>query len=190
MPPTVSPSTSLYTLGRGVISLGEWNGATPPAAYKDVGNCPMFEVEVTEETLDHFSSRGGLKVKDKQVILETGYTVKFQLDEMSLYNLKVLLKATLSGGNVLLANTVSNAEFSIKFISDNAVGENQKWEFWRLKLKPGSAFSLIGDEWTILEFEGEGLADVTNHVTSPYFTVTYETTTSTTSSSSTTSTTN
>ena len=70
-------------------------------------------------------------------------------------------------------------EFAVKFVSDNPAGPNETWEFWRCKLSPGGAFSLIGDEWSLLSFTAEGLADITNHSTSPYFTVTFETTTTT-----------
>jgi len=174
-----NPSTTLYTLGRGIMAIGEWSGATPPVAYTDVGNCPRMEVEVTEETLAHFSSRSGTRVKDKEVTLETGYTVNFDLDEMSVANLAKFLRGTISGvkNHIILANQNLTAEYAIKFISDNAAGPNEKWEFWRAKLTPGGAFSLIGDEWSLLSFTGEGLADVANHSTSEYFTVTFATTT-------------
>ena len=178
--PASSPSSTLYTLGRGVLSIGEWSGATPPGAYTDVGNCPRFDVEVTEEKLDHYSSRSGTRQKDKTVVLETGYTLDFDLDEMSILNMKMYLKATLSGANVLLANTVLDREFALKFVSDNPVGPNETWEFWRCQLSPGGTFSLLSDEWQLLTFAGKGLADTANNPTSPFFTVTFATTTTTT----------
>jgi len=190
MPPS-SPSTSLYSLGKGVLKIGEWAGVTPPAypaGYTDVGNCPEFTVEVTESVLDHFSSRSGIKMKDKTITLETGYTVKFKLDEMSIKNMQMFLKATLSGGNVLLANTALDKEYALYFQADNPVGPNENWQFWRCKLKPDGAFALIGDSWQQLGFSGEGLADVVGHANSPYFTVTYATTTTTTSTTTTTTT--
>jgi len=59
------------------------------------------------------------------------------------------------------------------------VGPNEKWQFWRVQLSPSAAFNLISDEWSMLTFTGEGLADTANNPTSPYFTVTYATTTTT-----------
>lgn len=190
MPPS-SPSTENYSLGKGVLEIGEWSGATPPqypAGYIDVGNCPEFTVEVTESVLDHFSSRSGIKMKDKTITLETGYTVKFKLDEMSVKNLQMFLRATLSGQNVLLANTALSKEYALRFTADNPVGPNETWAFWRCKLKPDGAFSLIGDDWQSMGLSGEGLADVSNNPTSPYFTVTYATTTTTSTSTTTTTT--
>jgi hypothetical protein len=178
-----SPSTDNYALGKGVLKIGEWTGTTPPsypAGYTDVGNCPEFTVEITEEVLDHYSSRSGIKVKDKTVTLQTGYTLKFKLDEISVENLKMFLRATLSGQNILLANQALNAEFALAFQADNPVGPNELFQFWRCKLRPDGAFSLIGDEWQTLGFTGEGLADAAGHASSPYFTVTFATTTSTT----------
>ena len=179
--PANSPSPTLYTLGRGIISIGEWSGATPPAVYTDVGDCPRMEVEVTEEKLEHYSSRSGTRTKDKVVILETGYTLNFDLHEVSITNLRLFLKATLSGSNVLLANTALNKEFAIKFVSDNPAGPNETWEFWKCLLSPGGALSLINEsDWTTLTFSAEGLSDTANHATSPYFTVSFATTTTTT----------
>jgi hypothetical protein len=139
-----------------------------------------MEVEVTEETLEHYSSRGGARTKDKTVILETGYNVNFDLDEHSVVNLQMFLKATLSGSNVLQANTALDKEYALHFASDNAAGPNETWRFHRVKLSPGGPLNLIGDEWGSMSFAGEGLSDVSNNPSSPYFTVTRATTTTTT----------
>jgi len=94
--------------------------------------------------------------------------------------IKNFLKGVLSGENVLYANQNLDQEFALKFVSDNPVGPDQKWEFWRCKLSPDGALSLIGDEWLTLSFTAEGLADTENHASSPHFTVTFATTTTTT----------
>lgn len=179
-----SPDTELYTVGKGVLSIAQWSGGAP-GTYTDVGNCSAIEVEVTEEKLDHFSSRSGIRLKDKQITLEIGYTVNFTLDEVSVNNLRLFIKGTLSN-NKLYANQNMNAEFALRFVSANPAGPDETWNFWRATLSPNGAFSLISDEWATLAFTAEGLADTTNHSDSPYFDVYYVTTTSTTSSSSTT----
>ena len=179
--PASNPSTTLYTLGRGIVSIGAWSGATPPSAPSiiDRGNCPRFDCEVTEETLDHYSSRSGTRVKDKSVTLETGFTLNFDLDEFSVQNLAMFLKGSVSG-SVISANTELDKEYAVKFVSDNPAGPNETWEFHRVKLSPGGALNLISDEWALMTFTGEGLADTANHASSPYFTVTFATTTTTT----------
>lgn len=184
-----SPSSTLYTLGKGILSIADYDVDCGALSWTDLGNSPRLEVEVTEERLDHFSSRSGAREKDKVVILETGYNINFDLDEMSVTNLNLFLKGTLSGGgNKILANTALDNEYVLRFISDNPAGPNETWEFWRLRLTPGGAFSLISDEWTALSFAGEGLADNDCHSTSPFFDVTFCTTTTTSTTSSSTST--
>jgi hypothetical protein len=182
--PIQSPSTTLYQLGKGIVSIAEWTDADGPAPgeYVDVGNSPRFEAEVNEEVLDHFSARAGTRTKDKQVVHETGYAINFDLDEISVQNMQMFLKATLSGTNVLKANTQLDKEHAIKFVADNPAGNNQKWEFWKCKLSPGGSFSLIGDEWAVLTFTAEGFSDIANNQDSPYFNVTFATTTTTTTS--------
>ena len=177
--PASPHSTTLYTLGRGIVSIGAWSGATPPGAVSDVGNSPRFECEVAEEKLDHFSSRSGTRVKDKSVTLEIGYTLNFDLDEFAVSNLAMFLMGTATG-NVITANTSLDKEYEIQFVSDNPAGPNETWLFHRVKLSPGAALNLISDEWSLMSFTGEGLADIANNPTSPYFTVTFATTTTTT----------
>jgi hypothetical protein len=139
-----------------------------------------MEVEVTEDRLEHFSRREGLREKDKEVILETGYTLSFDLDEISVFNLKMFLKASQPSSLVLYANTVLDQEYAVKFVSDNPVGPNETWTFWRTKLSPSGPFNLISDEWSVMSFSGEGLTDTANHPLSKFFTVTFATTTTTT----------
>lgn len=174
-----SPSTTLYQLGKGVLEIAEWSNSTPPSAgdFVDVGNCPRFEIEVAEEKLPHYSSRSGVRTKDKEVTLEIGYTLSFDLDEVSMANLARFLRATTSGATTIQALTALDKEFAVKFTSDNPVGENEIWEFWRCTLTPGGALNLISEEWALMNFSGEGLADTANHATSPYFNVTWVTTT-------------
>lgn len=178
--PISSPSTQLYQLGKGILYIGPWTGATPPTYptdYVDVGNCPKFDVEVSEEKLDHYSSRSGVRVKDKTVTLEVGYTVAFELDEVSFANMTRYFRGT-AVGDTIRALTNMDAEHALYFISDNPVGDNEKWKFWRVKLTPGAAFTLLSEEWNKMAFSGEGLADTANHSSSPYFDVQWVTTTS------------
>lgn len=171
-----SPSTNLYTLGRGILRVGLWVSTTPPVSLSDVGNCSEFNITVTEEKLEHPSYRAGLRTKDKIVVLETGYEGSFTLDEISMDNLVRFFKGTLSG-NVIKANTVTDAEYEIEFTQNNPVGENRRWTFHRVFLSPGGEFGLIADEWATLQFTMEGLSDVENNPDSEFFNIEYLTTT-------------
>lgn len=167
-----------YAIGKGILYVAEWSGGAP-GAYRDIGNCPSFELEPTLERLPHYSSRTGFRTKDKNPVIQTEYTLTFDLDEIAAENLKIFILGDIAG-NVLTAMTNVTREYALKFISDNPTGQNQTWEFWKCTLSPNGAMQLIGEDWMIMSFTAEGLADVANHASSPYFNVTQATTTTTT----------
>lgn len=179
--PQTAPNVGNYMIGKGILSIAKWTGGSV-GSYVDVGNCPKFEFEMTEQTVEHFSSRAGLKTQDQETVIESGYTVNFTLDEVSVENLRMFLKATLSGSRILYGNQNVNQQYAIKFTADNPVGPNCNYEFWKMKLTPSGAFSLISDEYTSMSFSGKGLSDVAGHATSPFLTATFDSTTTTTSS--------
>lgn len=184
-------NTELYELGRGILSVAVWSGGAP-GSYVDVGNCPRFEYEVAIEMLDHRESRGGVRSLDKQAVLEAGYTLSFDLDEIAATNLERFIMGEIDGSDPYLVHALTTAgtqrEYAVKFVQDNQEGENKTYEFWKCKLNPGGAMSIIGDDWSIMPFSGTGLSDDALHPSSPYFDVRYHSTTTTSSSSTTTTT--
>lgn len=183
-----SPSTELLTLGKGIVSVAEWSGGAP-GTYRDVGEAPAFNVELTIESLPYYSSRQSSKMLVKDTIIERGYRVNFDLSEVGLKNLEMMLMGTKDGNTIHgLSDAGVKREFAIKFKSNNPEGPQGTWEFWKCKIKPNGALSLIGEEYMTLPHVAEGLADTANHPTSPYFDVRYSTTTTTTTSTTTTTT--
>lgn len=174
-----SPSVDNYMIGKGILSIAKWEGGAV-GAYTDVGNCPRFEFELTEQSIEHFSSRQGTKEQDAEVVIQTGYNVNFTLDEISVENLRMFMKASMGSTRILYANQDANRYYALKFISDNPTGPNTKFEFWKCKVTPNGAFSLISEEFTSMSFTGKGLSDKAGHATSPFFTATFDTTTSST----------
>ena len=183
--PRTSPNVDNYMIGKGVLQIAKWDGGTV-GLFVDVGNCPKFEYEMTESTLEHFSSRQSLKEQDQETVITSGYNVNFTLDEISVENLRMFMKGALSGTRIIYANQNVNQLYALKFISDNPVGPYCNYEFHKCKLTPSGAFSLISDEYTSLSFSGKGLADRAGHSTSPFITATFDTTTSTTTTTTTT----
>ena len=185
------PNTNLYMVGKGVLWIGQWTDITPPTdpgSYTRMGNCPSFECQPEVMRLEHFSSQSGYRTRDKYPVIETKYTLTFDLDEFAALNLTKFLVGTFSDPDISMFEGV-NLEYAIKFVSDNPTGPNMTWRFWRCVLSPNGALQLIADEWAVMSFTAEGLADVTNHVASPYATITYKTTTTTSTTSSSTTTT-
>lgn len=173
----------LYSVGKGILSIAVFSG-TAPGTYEDVGNCTSLEVEPTVERLPHYSSRSGFRKKDKNPTISQEYTVNFTLDEIAAKNLQKFLLGDLTG-NVVTALMNADQEYALKFVTDNPTGPNQTWNFWKCTLSPNGAMQLIGEDWMVMEFTAEGLADVLNQAASPYITVTYVTTTTTTTTTTT-----
>jgi len=104
----VSPSTENYTLGKGIVYFDRYDFSA--AAYtgeRDLGNAPVFAFNIALEKLEHYSSRGGLKAKDKEIISQITPGISFTLDEINVDNLALLTLAdteTVSvTGDVVLA---------------------------------------------------------------------------------------
>ena len=185
-----SPSTTLYTVGRGILYIGEWSGSTPPISLTDIGAVSGLTVKVLETKQNKYKFRSGVKVKDGIVVMIFDYSLSFVADEKSIFNLKAFLKASLHGTNVLYAGMSLTKEYQIRFRADNLVGYNEVWEFHRVSLSPGNDANLIADDFSKLVFIGEGIPDYTYHSEDPFFDVIEGSTTTTTSTISTTSTTN
>jgi len=177
------PSTANLVVGKGVLSVGTWSGTTPPAGYSAMGNCPSVEVEPKLERLPHYSSQAQFRLKDKNPVIQTEYTISFTCDEIAAVNLNKFLVGVLTG-NVIAALQAPDQEFALKFVSNNPVGPNKTWEFWKGTLMPNGALQLIGEDWMVMDFIFDGLADSTNHATTPYFNVSYSSSSSSKSSSS------
>lgn len=170
----VSHSVKAHELGGGIPYAAFWDGITPPeeADYFDLGNCTEFTYNVSVETVEHKSRRGGQLVTDLRVVKEKGYTVSFTLDEPTIVNLALFLKGTIDGNDILALEN-PNQEIALKFVSDNDVGENSIAYFWRMTVDPGGDYSVIShDDFKTLQFSGTGLADTDNHPTNEYFKVT------------------
>ena len=89
-----TPSTDNYTLGKGHLTFDQLDDAGSPTGELSLGNAPAFTFSLSIDKLDHFSSLGGLKAKDKTVITEISPTCTFTLDEMSGANINKLFMGT------------------------------------------------------------------------------------------------
>lgn len=80
-------STSDYNLGRGKVYFATLDTNGKPLEYRDLGNAPEFNITFETETLDHQSSRSGLKVTDKEVVVSQKASLSLTLDEINFQNL-------------------------------------------------------------------------------------------------------
>lgn len=95
-----------YVLGRGIVYFASVNASGFPLEFRDLGNCPEFSASLESERIEHQSSRQGLKVTDKEVVISTSASITMTLDEINLDNLALFLSGDVSefaqaGGSVL-----------------------------------------------------------------------------------------
>ena len=90
---TGAPRTEDYNLGRGKVYFAALSSGIP-GAFRDLGNSPEFNITMETEKLDHMSSREGLKITDKQVVISQKLSVSFQLDEINFENLGLFFSGT------------------------------------------------------------------------------------------------
>jgi hypothetical protein len=165
-----APSIANYSLGKGILQFDRFDSDGLPTGLADLGNAPAFSIQPTVETLEHFSSREGIKKKDKTVIVSAGLSVKFTLDEMSAKNLALAMMGTEAGGSItLLAST--SLEGKLVFTGANEIGPRYLVTLHRVSLKPTAEIPFITDDWAKIEFEGEVMSDIANNPSTPYGTI-------------------
>lgn len=155
-------------LGRGKLFFtpyapGETTGGTP--GY--FGNTPSLGLAQTNTKLDHYSSEGGLKVKDKSVLLQTDVTLTFDTDNINFGNLILWFGGANAGtlpadaptgvGTLAFIGKADAIYGSLMYKSDNPVGDNVNYWFPYVNLTPNGTFALKGDTWQTLSFTCECL---------------------------------
>jgi hypothetical protein len=154
-----SPSTDNYYVGKGKISFK----ATGAGTFRDVGNVTELETTPNLTTLEHFSSREGVKKKDKEVVTEKKLTVRMVMDEWTADNLSMALLGDVTtdvdGNKVIDIYSRNSFEGELKYEGTNEVGPQMDIHLLKVAFKPGKSLSPISDEWGNIEVEGEALAD-------------------------------
>lgn len=128
--------------------------------WVDLGNCSKFTWQAEIESLEHFSSRAGIKTRDKKVTLTQKGKLTLVLDEITSENLQLALLGVATGatGSVEIF-AMSQIDAQVKLEGSNTVGNQFDWFFGAVSIIPGKEVSLIGDGWTEIELTGEVLAD-------------------------------
>jgi hypothetical protein len=155
----VSPSTDNYYVGKGKLSFK----AVGELTYRDLGNVSSLETTPNLTTLEHFSSREGVKKKDKEVVTEKKMTVTMVMDEWTADNLAMALLGdveTDSAGNKVIDIFSRNSfEGELKYEGTNEIGAQMDICLFRVVFKPGKSLNPISDEWGNIEIEGEALSN-------------------------------
>lgn len=95
--------TTNQTLGRGKIyfkKLGD-------SGYRYLGNTPAFGLSVTSETLKHYNSDSGVRVQDKEIVVQTEYAGTLTTDNVNHENLAMMFLG--SASTVVVSSGTSNS---------------------------------------------------------------------------------
>lgn len=112
----INPSTENYALGKGILYFNKKDPATGLfEGERDLGNAPAVSVNISLEELAHYSSRGGLRAKDKKIISQISPVLNFTLDEESADNVALLFM-----GEKESVTQAADAEASATFTSKAA----------------------------------------------------------------------
>jgi hypothetical protein len=165
-----TPNVLNYQVGKAIVS---WKPAGA-STYRDLGNVSAAALQVNVEFLDHFSSRAGIRSKDRSVPVELAGEVTLTMDEITAENLAMAVLGTVSAqtsndpGYDANASTqrskvdilaASNLDGALRIVGTNSVGRRMQIDLWSVSFKGGSSVAFIGDEWTEVELTGEVLRD-------------------------------
>lgn len=154
-----SPSVLNYSILKGKAFFTPTGGQE-----RDLGNAPEVELTPEVEKLDHFSSRAGVRKKDRSVPLEQTLTLRVVLDEITAENLALALAGgeiddTTAGRRQFGIFTLSEVAGSFRFEGTNAVGSKVFLTLPKVSFIPSGSIPLISEEWAQIEIEGEVLFD-------------------------------
>ena len=80
------------TLGRGKLFFAKFTpGTKVHTGFRYIGNTPEFNLNSESETLDHYNSDEGVRVKDDSVLLQLNRTGSFITDSIDVDNLSLFL---------------------------------------------------------------------------------------------------
>lgn len=85
------PSVAEYQLGGGKVFMAELATGGLPKTYRKVGNTPEFTVTVNTESYEHSSTQEGAPAQDLSVIIDSGGSITFTLENFSAENLALFL---------------------------------------------------------------------------------------------------
>jgi hypothetical protein len=148
---TASPDN--YFIGKGIVSFKPTGSST----YRDLGNVPELEWVPELEELEHFSSREGVKTRDRTVVVEKKATIRMVLEEWSAENLALAflgdIDSTTGAIDVFSRNAITGA---LRFVGTNEIGPKYQLDALNVTIIPsGSGVGFITDEWGQMELNAE-----------------------------------
>jgi hypothetical protein len=114
----LAPDTKNYLLGRGRVYFDRFDSGGLSTGWLDLGNCPDFSVNVSKDTLPHYSSRSGIRTKDLEALRELASSFQFSCEEFSKENLALAVMGEITASN---QNSGSASDESVTVKADRYV---------------------------------------------------------------------
>lgn len=137
-----SPNTDNYTLGKGIVYFDQLVNSVYQGEL-DLGNAPAFTFNIAIEKLEHYSSRGGLKAKDKEIISQMTPSLAFTLDEINKENLALLTLADINEVNQAVG--AAAAEVVTAHLGKRTELDYRSVTCWTLPYDGGSVIFVEGE---------------------------------------------
>jgi hypothetical protein len=155
----LNPNPLNYYIGKGVVSFRK----SGDSDFRDMGNASVFEIAPEIEQLAHYSSRSGVKTKDRNVTTQKGGKLNITLDEWSFENLRLALlggnaEQNSSGHNTFAIFGADQIDGEIRFVGTNDVGPRFQLDVPNVSFIPGKSVNPISEGWGVLELVGDLLA--------------------------------
>lgn len=154
-----SPNTDNYYIGKGKVFIK----LAADADFVDIGNVPEFEFTPELTQLDHFSSRAGVRSKDKSIVNEKAATLRMVMEEWTARNLQIALLGNIDASQPSAVTvdifSLNSIRAAVKFEGANEVGPKWNFEFPLVDFIPSAALNPISDEWGQIEVTGNILFD-------------------------------
>ena len=149
-----SPSVENYYIGKGICSFKPTAGS-----WRDLGNVTEVSFTPNQETLDHYSSRGGIREKDLTVALENAGECLFTMEEYSLENLGMAVMGDVqtapSGYSYIDIFSTTQITGEFKFTGTNDVGPKLQLHLLRVDIFPSNELQLISEEFASIQITAQ-----------------------------------
>lgn len=89
-----------YTLGKGMVLFDQFaagaviTASTVGEGERFLGNAPEFSLSTSGDSVDHYSSTGGIKIKDDSVLIQLNRSGKVSVDNIDKNNLALFFMGT------------------------------------------------------------------------------------------------
>ena len=153
-PTELSPNVENLQVGKGIVSFKKEGDAD----YRDLGNVNSIILTPEVETLEHYTSRAGIKKRDRLVTLQQKATVKMVMEEITANNLAMMVYGTVDeaamGGPTVEIFGGQELKGALKFVGTNDLGPKITMILDNVSWTPSGDLQMISDEWNNMEVTG------------------------------------